>query len=136
MGSSLSDSHGRVGGCVVRGGTGDDAADGYLLPSHHHLCATGEPADFAFARSAYARGAAHAAVAGGGAGCGFVSGHGGCAGTALWGLAGSLLWSDGAGRFSDFQSSALAVGCILRAVGNGNRAGDSERCWRRAMAAA
>ena len=55
-----------------------------------------------------------------------LSGDCGCTGVALWGLAGSLLRVDGTRRFPHPESSALAIGCVLRPAGSGHRAGDSE----------
>ena len=59
---ALCDPRGRVGGGFVRGGAGDDAADGRLLPSHHDLRSAGESAYFAAAGGADAGGAADAAA--------------------------------------------------------------------------
>ena len=64
VGGPLCDSCCRAGGGFVRGGAGDDAADGGLLSPHHDFRAAGESADFAVAGGADAGGAADAAVAG------------------------------------------------------------------------
>ena len=58
-------------------------------------------------------------LAGGGRG----SGDGGGAGDARWSRAGASVRLDGAGRFPDSQSAALAISCVLRAAGRGDCAG-------------
>ena len=116
----------RVGGRFVRGGTGDDAADGDLFPSDHAVCVAGESVHFAAAGGADAGGTGDCAVAfcvargGGGSG----DGCGACAacGVGLVRLFGSL-----AMETSDSRSAALAIGGFLRVACAGDCAGSPER---------
>src|ERR1700679_2786562 len=123
VGREIRDSFCGVVGDFVRGGAGDDAADGGVLPPHYDFCAAGESADFAVAFGADAGCSADSALAGCLAGDGSSSGDSGGSGDAFWSGIGTAVRIDDAGRLSNSESAAVAVGDVLRIAGGGDCAG-------------